>query len=59
MGFNYQQLKNTITLQHLYLPMSRRLMTFLSYDGDLWHWAITRWNDSNKVYNSCKGYPQK
>ena len=59
MNFNYLQLRGTIGLRHMYLPISRRLRTFLAYDGDLWFWALARWNDANKVYHSCQGYTVK
>jgi len=56
MNFNYRQLKNTITVNHLYLPLSSRLTTFLSYEGDLWEWALQSWLYADKCYRSCKGY---
>jgi len=34
------------------LCMSKRLLWFLANNGDLYRWALCRWNDAYKMRNS-------
>lgn len=55
-NFNYIKLKNTLVLHHLYLPLSKRLMTFIAYDGDLYIWALARWQEGSQIYHAYQWY---
>jgi len=52
MKFKYQ-IHKELKFQGFNPGLSKRLLSFLAYDGDLWPWALSRWNTQYKRYNSC------
>ena len=55
MKFRYQTHK-TLKYQGFNPGLSKRLLAFLAYDGDLWPWALHQWGVQCHMRNACRGY---